>query len=92
MDTATHIAIGVGLTALATTDPALGQNIGATATILIVGSLIPDIDTVLKLKDNATYISNHRGITHSIPFTLFWPLLLTLLVYSLFNHLDPLHV
>ena len=41
---------------------------GATATTLIVGSLIPDGDTVLKLKDNATYISHHRGITHSIPF------------------------
>lgn len=92
MDTATHIAIGVGLTAIATTDPALGQNIAATATVLIAGSLIPDIDTVLKLKDNATYISNHRGITHSIPFTLFWPLLLTLLVFSVFTHVDPFHV
>ncbi|EGQ3143365.1 metal-dependent hydrolase [Staphylococcus pseudintermedius] len=92
MDTATHIAIGVGLTAIATTDAAMSGNFAATATVLIAGSLIPDSDTVLKLKDNATYISNHRGITHSIPFTLLWPLLLTLLVYSLFKHVDPLHV
>lgn len=84
MDTATHIAIGIGLTAVATTDTALGGNFAATATVLIAGSLIPDSDTVLKLKNNATYISNHRGITHSIPFTIFWPLLLTLLVYVFF--------
>ena len=76
MDTATHIAIGVGLTALATQDPAMASTF-ATATTLIVGSLIPDGDTVLKLKDNATYISHHRGITHSIPFTILWPILIT---------------
>lgn len=50
MDTATHIAIGVGLTALATQDPAMASTFGATATTLIVGSLIPDGDTVLKLR------------------------------------------
>ena len=33
----------------------------------IAGSNIPDIDTVLKLRNNAKYIRNHRGITHSIP-------------------------
>ncbi|MGV3244326.1 metal-dependent hydrolase [Staphylococcus sp. 11261D007BR] len=92
MDTATHIAMGVGLTALATTDPTLSQNIAAGATVIIAGSLIPDIDTVLKLKNNATYISNHRGITHSIPFTIFWPILLTLLAYLIFPSVDPLHI
>ncbi|MFY0486616.1 metal-dependent hydrolase, partial [Staphylococcus haemolyticus] len=70
MDTATHIAIGVGLTALASQDPALANTMAATATTLIAGSLIPDGDTVLNLKNNATYISHHRGITHSIPFTI----------------------
>ena len=57
MDTATHIAIGVGLTALASQDPAMANTMAATATTLIAGSLIPD-DTVLKLKNNATYISH----------------------------------
>lgn len=50
MDTATHIAIGVGLTALASQDPAMANTMAATATTLIAGSLIPDGDTVLKLK------------------------------------------
>lgn len=76
MDTATHIAIGVGLTALASQDPAMANTMAATATTLIAGSLIPDGDTVLKLKNNATYISHHRGITHSIPFTILWPILM----------------
>lgn len=58
MDTATHIAIGVGLTALASQDPAMANTMAATATTLIAGSLIPDGDTVLKLKNNATYISS----------------------------------
>ncbi|QLK86369.1 metal-dependent hydrolase [Staphylococcus sp. 17KM0847] len=92
MDTATHIAMGIGLTALATTDPTLANHFTATATIVIAGSLIPDIDTVLKLKNNATYIANHRGITHSIPFTLLWPLLLTLLVYVFSIGIPPLHI
>ena len=56
MDTATHIVMGVGLTALATQDPVMAESFAATATTLIAGSLIPDGDTVLKLKDNATYI------------------------------------
>ncbi|MCZ2500964.1 metal-dependent hydrolase, partial [Xylophilus sp. Kf1] len=55
MDTATHIVMGVGLTALATQDPVMAESFAATATTLIAGSLIPDGDTVLKLKDNATY-------------------------------------
>ena len=64
----------------------------AIATTLIAGSLIPDSDTVLKLKGNATYIANHRGITHSIPFTILWPLILTLLIFVFFKGVDPLHI
>ena len=52
-----HIVMGVGLTALATQDPVMAGSFAATATTLVAGSLIPDGDTVLKLKDNATYIS-----------------------------------
>ena len=50
MDTATHIVMGVGLTALATQDPVMAGSFAATATTLIAGSLIPDGDTVLKLR------------------------------------------
>lgn len=50
MDTGTHIVMGIGLTALAMHDPTLSDHFGAAATTLIAGSLIPDSDTVLKLK------------------------------------------
>lgn len=92
MDTGTHIVMGIGLTALAMHDPTLSDHFGAAATTLIAGSLIPDSDTVLKLKNNAVYISNHRGITHSIPFTILWPILITLLVFTFFSHINPLHI
>lgn len=92
MDTGTHIVMGIGLTALATQDPAMAGSFVATATTLVVGSLIPDGDTALKLKDNATYISNHRGITHSIPFTLLWPLLISLFIFTFFKNIDVTHV
>ena len=92
MDTATHIAMGVGLTALATQDPVMADTMVATATTLVAGSLIPDGDTVLKLKNNATYISHHRGITHSIPFTILWPILITFAIYIVFPHIDATHV
>ena len=92
MDTGTHIVMGIGLTALATQDPAMTGSFAATATTLIIGSLIPDGDTVLKLKDNATYISNHRGITHSIPFTILWPLLITLFIFTFFKNIDASHI
>ncbi|RIP33077.1 metal-dependent hydrolase [Staphylococcus gallinarum] len=92
MDTATHIVMGVGLTALATQDPAMAGSFAATATTLVIGSLIPDGDTVLKLKDNATYISNHRGITHSIPFTILWPLLIALFIFTFFKNVDITHI
>ena len=91
MDTATHIVMGVGLTALATQDPVMAESFAATATTLIAGSLIPDGDTVLKLKDNATYISHHRGITHSLPFTILWPINY-IFIFVIFSQTNPLHV
>ncbi|MBE3555225.1 MAG: metal-dependent hydrolase, partial [Thermicanus sp.] len=41
------------------------------------GSQIPDLDTVLRLKGNATFIRHHRGISHSIPALLLYTVLLT---------------
>ncbi|WP_414045857.1 metal-dependent hydrolase [Macrococcus equi] len=92
MDTATHVVMGVGLAGLATIDPAVTSMYPAIVTAVMVGSQIPDIDTVLKLKNNAVYINNHRGITHSIPFTLIWPIVLTLLIGMIFKDVQYFHV
>ena len=70
----------------------MANTMATTATTLIAGSLIPDGDTVLKLKNNATYISHHRGITHSIPFTILWPILITFIIYVLFPGVDTTHI
>src|SRR5699024_8434527 len=77
MDTVTHTLMGGTLLGLATIDPSVDPlTLGFGATV-VGASLIPDIDTTLKLKNNAVYIKNHRGITHSIPFTfIIWPVLL----------------
>ncbi|TCP24551.1 inner membrane protein [Scopulibacillus darangshiensis] len=88
MDTGTHVVMGLGLAGLATLDPVVTQNPATTHAILfgtMAGSLIPDIDTVLKLKNNAIYIRHHRGVTHSIPATFLWPILIIALIMP-FNH------
>lgn len=89
MDTATHFAMGAALAGIMTIDPQTAAYYPAFATAVVVGSQIPDIDTVLKLKNNAVYITHHRGITHSIPFTLLWPVIITAIIAS-FNHGIPI--
>lgn len=95
MDTGTHVVMGFGLAGLSALDPIVSQSpITSEAVLLgvVFGSIIPDIDTVLKLKDNATYIRNHRGLTHSIPATVLWPLVITGVLYLFFLHADLLHL
>ncbi|GGE45494.1 hypothetical protein GCM10011391_25390 [Pullulanibacillus camelliae] len=95
MDTSTHIVMGIGLTGLAAVDPALAHHPATSDALIfgtIIGSVIPDIDTVLKMKDNANYIRHHRGITHSLPATLLWPLIITAAAAWLFPHANSFHV
>ncbi|UAC48840.1 metal-dependent hydrolase [Bacillus aquiflavi] len=95
MDTGTHVVMGIALGGLATLDPSVTENSATINSVLIatiVGSQIPDIDTVLKLKNNATYIRNHRGVTHSIPAVLLWPLLIIAVVYPFFPEANLLHL
>ncbi|RBN40199.1 hypothetical protein DMN50_16405, partial [Priestia megaterium] len=83
MDTGTHIAMGIALGGLATLDPTVSANTATLDAVMIgvmAGSLAPDLDTVLKLRNNAQYIRNHRGITHSIPAVILWPLLIVLIL------------
>ena len=59
---------------------------------VVIGSLIPDVDTVLKLRNNAVYIRHHRGITHSIPAVLLWPLILQYCYRLLFPDANFIHL
>lgn len=88
MDTATHVVMGLGLAGLSFVDPVVSSNpsiAGAVMLATILGSQAPDADTALRLKDNALYIRNHRGITHSLPFLIIWPALLTLVITPFFG-------
>jgi inner membrane protein len=95
LDTGTHLVMGIALGGLASLDPAVVSNHMTASSVLIgtiVGSQIPDIDTVLKLRNNAVYIRNHRGITHSIPAVILWPLVILAVVYPFFPDANLLHL
>lgn len=86
MDTLTHTLMGGTIVGLAHIDPSIDPVSAGFITTVVGASLIPDLDTVLKMKNNAVYIKNHRGLTHSLPFTLIiWPLLLAVLSGLLFD-------
>ncbi len=95
LDTGTHIVMGLALGGLATLDPVVVEHSHTATSVLIAviaGSQIPDIDTVLKFKNNATYIRHHRGITHSIPAVILWPLVIVGVLYPFFPEANLLHL
>jgi inner membrane protein len=95
MDTATHFVMGVTIGGLATLDPAIATSTTSVQGVMIatiVASQIPDIDTVLKLRNNAKYIRNHRGITHSIPAVIFWSILVSQLIALFFPSIPSFHL
>lgn len=95
MDTGTHFVMGIALGGIATLDPLVVQDpITMQAVIIgsIIGSQAPDSDTILKLRNNAYYIRNHRGITHSIPAVLLWPIVITGGINIFFQDINVLHV
>ena len=95
MDTGTHIVMGIALGGLAMIDPVVADHsVTATAVIAgtIIGSQAPDIDTVLKLRNNAVYIRHHRGITHSIPAVLLWPLAIAGVIHLFVPGANLLHL
>src|SRR5690554_1640710 len=95
MDTGTHVVMGVAIGGLATLDPVVASSPELTQAVMIgaiIGSQAPDFDTILKLKNNAAYIKNHRGVTHSIPFWFIWPTLITLFISALIPNIPLTHL
>lgn len=95
MDTATHIVMGVSLAGLATLDPVVANDPVLFHAVLagtVIGSHAPDFDTVLKMKDNATYIRHHRGASHSLPAIVFWGLLVSGAIYLFAPEISFLHL
>lgn len=74
MDTGTHLIMGIGLGGLAAIDPVVAANPAIHTAVLlgtVIGSQAPDLDGLLRLKGNAIYIRNHRGISHSLRLSPF---------------------
>ncbi len=95
MDTLTHITMGVALGGVATLDPAVQQDPTLFHAVLvgtIIGSHAPDFDTVTKMKNNAVYIRNHRGITHSIPAIFVWGAAISSILHLFVPQVSYLHL
>lgn len=91
MDTGSHLLFGVTLAGLAHVDPAIAQNPVLASAILtgtLIGSHAPDFDTVVRLKGFSSYVRFHRGVTHSVPALLIWPLIISLPIAFLFHVMD----
>lgn len=95
MDTASHFLIGAGLGGLAHLSPTVAANssLGIAVTIgTIIASEAPDFDYIYRLRGEAAYLRNHRGVTHSIPALLIWPSLITLGMVPVFQGIPWLYV
>ena len=89
MDTLTH-ALSGALVARAT-QPRQGGRL-PTRTRLTVGFLaaaFPDSDAVLSLFDPMTYLTAHRGVTHSVVLLPFWALALGFVFFLLYRRRYP---
>ncbi|WP_188456815.1 metal-dependent hydrolase [Virgibacillus oceani] len=95
MDTGTHVVMGIALGGLATLDPVVNSDptlFNAVLVGTIAGSQAPDFDTILKFKNNAVYIRNHRGVTHSVPAVLMWGIAVSSVIHAFVPHVDFLHL
>ncbi|HAL00685.1 MULTISPECIES: metal-dependent hydrolase [unclassified Exiguobacterium] len=88
MDTGTHIGMGLCLAAISTLHPDVAASttmFAAVTTTALVGSHAPDFDTVFKFKGNSAYLRQHRGKSHGLIALLAWPLLLSIVIGTLFG-------
>ena len=95
MDTGTHVVMGIAIGGLATLDPTVTSSPAMAQAVMvgaIIGSQAPDFDTVLKLRNNAVYIKNHRGLTHSVPFWFIWPTAITIFLGLLMPEINLVHL
>jgi inner membrane protein len=67
MDVVTHVAVGAAIGKLV-----LGPQLGNRAMLYgIVAGTLPDLDVVLgPFEDDVTFLTSHRGITHSLLFVV----------------------
>lgn len=87
--------MGIAIGGLTLVDPVVSESSMTVAAFMagtILGQQAPDVDTVLKLRNNAVYIRHHRGITHSIPAVLLWPILISFTLWLIVPEVNLLHL
>lgn len=95
MDTATHFAMGFGLAGLAHLDPAVSASPELAQAVMlgtVIGSQAPDLDGLTRLRGSASYIRNHRGMSHSIPAIFVWTLAAFAFVQAVLPQAEWLHL
>ncbi|MDP5272538.1 metal-dependent hydrolase [Chengkuizengella axinellae] len=95
MDSGTHFVVGLGLAGMATVDPVVAADPKVFTAVLVgtaLGSQAPDSDGLFRLKGNAAYIKNHRGLSHSLPALFIWSFLITGLLFLIFQNIPVLNV
>ena len=88
MDTITH-ALSGALLARATARTNDGFSMNRRTWIGALVASLPDIDFVLLSFDSMTYLTWHRGPTHSLVLLPLWTLLLAKLIYVMFHKQLP---
>jgi inner membrane protein len=76
MDNLTHTLAGIALS-----QAGLNRRSRFATLALILGSNAPDVDIVSRLGGSATYLQDHRGITHSLAGVTALALILTAAIY-----------
>lgn len=81
MDPVTHGIVGLAIAAIAG-EPAAITNPYAIGSLL--GAIIPDGDIIMQIKGHYSYLKNHRGVSHSLPFVFIYGGAITLFLSLLF--------
>jgi inner membrane protein len=87
--------MGIALFGLSKLDPTVAAHPETARAVLlgtVIGSEIPDADTVTRFFGSAVYIRHHRGLSHSLPMLFIWPTLVTSGLSLFLPGADWLHV
>lgn len=78
MDPLTHGLVGVAISAFSGTAVSISNPLTIGA---MLGAMSPDLDFVIRIfKDDASYLKNHRGISHSVPFLAGFSIAITIIL------------
>ncbi|MEA4960516.1 metal-dependent hydrolase [Lutispora sp.] len=77
MDPITHGVVGLAMAAFAGEAVSM---VNPYAIGSLLGAVIPDADIVMQLKGDYSYLKNHRGMSHSIPFIFLYGTSITALL------------